>query len=178
VVGARPVTRTAIGENPSYLTPFWGGQGDGLSLSSPSRMLRLRAARSLLSSELEVKVSDTGIGIPESALPRLFDRFYRVDQLAPMLLQPSSVETPAGSGLGLAIAQAIVENPKAKFRPKAPLIKAQPLPLPYLLSFEVLNRRWPLYLPSAPALIKCFLWQMHVGSYSNNLNGKLVMSQN
>ena len=51
----------------------------------------------------QVIVSDTGIGIPPEALPRLFDRFYRVDLAR-------TQASAAGSGLGLAIAQAIVEN--------------------------------------------------------------------
>jgi OmpR-family two-component system manganese-sensing sensor histidine kinase len=52
---------------------------------------------------LVIKVRDTGIGIPESALPHVFDRFYRVDPAR-------KHDAIAGSGLGLAIAQAIVEN--------------------------------------------------------------------
>jgi OmpR-family two-component system manganese-sensing sensor histidine kinase len=52
---------------------------------------------------LVVKVRDTGIGISESALPHIFDRFYRVDPAR-------THDAAAGSGLGLAIAQAIVEN--------------------------------------------------------------------
>ncbi len=59
---------------------------------------------------LQVKVSDTGIGIPESALPHLFDRFYRVDPARTHPATTPAVETPTGSGLGLAIAAAIVEN--------------------------------------------------------------------
>lgn len=52
---------------------------------------------------LRVTVRDTGIGISESALPHLFDRFYRVDPAR-------KHDTAAGSGLGLAIAKAIIEN--------------------------------------------------------------------
>ena len=55
--------------------------------------------------QLQITVRDTGNGIPEADLPRIFDRFYRAD--------PSRTHHPqqeAGSGLGLAIARAIVEN--------------------------------------------------------------------
>lgn len=52
---------------------------------------------------LRVEVRDNGIGIPESELPHIFDRFYRVDPARPH-------DTTAGSGLGLAIAKAIVDN--------------------------------------------------------------------
>ena len=47
-----------------------------------------------------LEISDSGIGIPEELLPRIFDRFVRVD--------PSRGEVN-GSGLGLAIARTIVE---------------------------------------------------------------------
>lgn len=63
-----------------------------------------------LASRLQVKVSDSGSGIPESALIRLFDRFYRVDPARTHAATTPSVEMPTGSGLGLAIAAAIVEN--------------------------------------------------------------------
>jgi signal transduction histidine kinase len=45
---------------------------------------------------VEISVRDTGVGIPEEAMPRLFDPFYTTK--------------PGGSGLGLAIAYRIMED--------------------------------------------------------------------
>jgi PAS domain S-box-containing protein len=59
--------------------------------------VRLRAQ----GNDIELQVSDTGVGIPPHELPRLFERFHRV------------AETPArtheGSGIGLALAQDLVK---------------------------------------------------------------------
>jgi len=49
----------------------------------------------------EIVVRDTGIGIPASAQPRVFDRFYRVDK--------ARARAMGGAGLGLSIAQWIAE---------------------------------------------------------------------
>ena len=59
--------------------------------------------------QLQVKVNDTGVGIPPEALPQLFNRFYRVDPARTHQTPNKLVEAYTGSGLGLAIAQAIVE---------------------------------------------------------------------
>ncbi len=59
-------------------------------------------------SKLRVRVVDNGIGIPELALPHIFDRFYRVDSARSH--HAASPVAPTGSGLGLAIAATIVEH--------------------------------------------------------------------
>lgn len=66
--------------------------------------------------QLEVKVTDTGKGIPTEALPHLFDRFYTVNQARSL---QSTVASSTGAGLGLAIARAIVENHQGQIMVKS-----------------------------------------------------------
>lgn len=55
---------------------------------------------------VEARISDTGIGIPQVELEKIFDKFYQVDS--------SSTRQTGGAGLGLAIVKRIVEMHEGK----------------------------------------------------------------
>ena len=80
--------------------------------------------------EAEVRVKDTGIGIPKNELSNVFDRFYRVNS--------DRSRHTGGSGLGLAIAKAIVVSHHGSLELESEVKKGSTfiVTLPYNQSFR------------------------------------------
>lgn len=73
---------------------------NGIKYNQNGGTLRIRLYREKDNAVL--KVADSGIGIPRSAMPHIFERFYRVDK--------ARSRSTGGSGLGLAIVHSMVER--------------------------------------------------------------------
>jgi signal transduction histidine kinase len=72
---------------------------NAIKYNRPGGTITLSA--SAAKNEVQIRVSDTGIGIPADALPHLFEKFYRV---------LGSEKIATGTGLGLSICKQIVES--------------------------------------------------------------------
>ncbi len=70
---------------------------NALKYSSPHTPIEVNAECD--EHQIEIRIGDRGIGVPQNEQPHIFDKFFRA----------SNVESRGGSGLGLAICQGIVE---------------------------------------------------------------------
>ncbi len=89
-----------------YTPPQLDTPGDKLRQRQSQISVQLQQLVRQNTAYLQVKIQDNGIGIPSTAIPHLFDRFYRVDPARTANLSDVS----SGSGLGLAIVQSIVNS--------------------------------------------------------------------
>jgi two-component system phosphate regulon sensor histidine kinase PhoR len=68
----------------------------------------IKVSTELKQKEVTISVEDNGIGIPKVDLPRVFERFYRVDK--------TRSRDIGGSGLGLSIVKHILESHKSSIK--------------------------------------------------------------
>jgi two-component system heavy metal sensor histidine kinase CusS len=99
--GAEPIT--AALDRPLMLRALSNLVSNAIAHTSRGGSVRLAA--SATDAEISIQVADTGAGIPPEALPRVFDRFFRVD---PARSRITGGTMSGGTGLGLAIVQSIV----------------------------------------------------------------------
>ncbi|HEU4493616.1 MAG TPA: ATP-binding protein [Rubrobacteraceae bacterium] len=96
----RAAQYTVRGDETQLTSMFTNLVDNALKYTPPGG--RVEVTGGLEGSEIVIRVSDTGIGIPEGKLPRIFERFYRVDK--------ARSKATGGTGLGLSIVKHIAEN--------------------------------------------------------------------
>lgn len=92
---------SAVEVDPVFLDEAVSNVLDNALKYTPDGTLIRVTARDLSDDVVRVTIEDDGPGVPDAALPRLFEKFYRV---------PGRTErSRAGTGIGLAVARGLVE---------------------------------------------------------------------
>jgi len=86
---------------------------NAIKFNRPNGEVRVEARK--LNGNAYITIADTGIGIPSEELPRVFERFYRVDKARSRAM--------GGTGLGLAIVRHAIEQMGGSVRVESELGK-------------------------------------------------------
>ena len=78
---------------------------NAVKFNRPDGEVRVEVLRTR-NDEVSITIADNGIGIPSADLPRLFERFYRVDK--------ARSREMGGTGLGLSIVKHIVDRMRGR----------------------------------------------------------------
>jgi PAS domain S-box-containing protein len=108
ILDPTPLTISADGARLQQVV--WNLLTNAIKFTPKGGQVQVRLQRA--NSDIELSVSDTGIGIPASYLPHVFDRFSQRDS--------STTRTYGGLGLGLAICKQLVELHGGTIRATSP----------------------------------------------------------
>jgi two-component system phosphate regulon sensor histidine kinase PhoR len=100
-----PALPDAVGDHDELIVVFQNLIDNAIKYTRPSTVVKV-TARPVGRDRLAVAVSDEGDGIPATHLPRLTERFYRVDNARSRQL--------GGTGLGLAIVKHVVNRHRGR----------------------------------------------------------------
>ncbi len=100
-----PALPPAVGDRDELIIVFQNLIDNAIKYAKPATTVRI-VARALDPGLLAISVSDEGDGIPAAHLPRLTERFYRVDNARSRQL--------GGTGLGLAIVKHVVNRHRGR----------------------------------------------------------------
>jgi len=92
---------------------------------------KIRISVEQANDQVKISVADNGTGIPEKDLPRIFERFYRVNN--------AFAQGIGGAGLGLSIAKYIVESHGGKIRGESEVGKGSTFS--FTLPIKAANRK-------------------------------------
>ena len=96
----RAAEYTVYGDETQLASMFTNLVDNAVKYTSPGG--RVEVVGGSEGSEIMISISDTGIGIPEGKIPRIFERFYRVDK--------ARSKATGGTGLGLSIVRHVAQN--------------------------------------------------------------------
>jgi two-component system sensor histidine kinase SenX3 len=96
----RAAEYTVYGDETQLASMFTNLVDNAVKYTSPGG--RVEVVGGSEGSDIMISISDTGIGIPEGKIPRIFERFYRVDK--------ARSKATGGTGLGLSIVRHVAQN--------------------------------------------------------------------
>ena len=128
-------------------------------------------------SGVEITIKDTGIGIPEEELSKLFDRFYQVND--------SFIKEQKGTGIGLALTKELVELHHGKIRVESKESKGTEFTIIFPSGKEhlkadeiIIEKEFELKIPESSILSTSINTQELTIKKSDNKNIILIVEDN
>jgi two-component system, OmpR family, phosphate regulon sensor histidine kinase PhoR len=95
-----------VGDKDKLIEVFANLISNSIKYSDPDKNIYINSTQKS-EDRVEIKIKDEGIGIPQELLPRISERFFRVDS--------EKTRKVNGTGLGLAIVKHIIKQHRGEF---------------------------------------------------------------